>query len=44
MEELTAGMYQLTLDDLTWKNGIVKYRVALEVKGENAHFPMAFLD
>jgi len=44
IEELKAGMYQLTLDELAWKIGIVNFRVALEVKGENAHFPMAFLD
>ncbi|MCW3172188.1 hypothetical protein [Shewanella subflava] len=44
MEELTAGKYQLTLEDVAWKNGVIRYRAALEVKGENAHFPTAFLE
>ncbi|WP_144212478.1 hypothetical protein [Shewanella donghaensis] len=44
INEAESGLYQLTFDDVDWKDGVETYRVALEVKGEKAHHELIFMD
>ncbi|WP_179023275.1 hypothetical protein [Shewanella sp. Scap07] len=44
IDETDAGIYQLTLDSVDWSQDVESYRVAIEVKGEQAHLPLDFME
>ncbi|WP_076538748.1 hypothetical protein [Shewanella sp. UCD-KL21] len=44
INEAESGLYYLTLDSVNWKTAVETYRVALEVKGDKAHYELVFMD
>ncbi|WP_394201560.1 hypothetical protein [Shewanella waksmanii] len=44
IDETESGIYQLTLDSTDWQQDVVRYKAAVEVKGEQAHYPLGFIE